>query len=145
MTVEEVIAMVDDSILGCRTEIEQSTMEDDGVTDIYEQLVEQGVDVTSIWISYGSAEARLEPYDSYTYVLSGLYVEPAQRKQHHATALLRRVVQAADATNTALRLTVEPLADAPMNVYELYAWYSRFGFERVGLGWDMRREPGLAG
>ena len=73
-----------------------------------------------------------------------LWVDPGQRGQGHATALLEAVI--AHYQGRMLALSAEPFSradDEPpgLPAGQLAAWYARHGFEEAG-GYLMRRRPG---
>jgi GNAT superfamily N-acetyltransferase len=74
--------------------------------------------------------------------ITHVYVDPASRRQHLATALLNFVCQEADANGMTLLLTAQPEeADGP-SVDQLMDWYKKFGFQclqETPAGWLMAR------
>lgn len=104
-------------------------------------LLEQlGVQTQSIFLDLGGASARLEPHHDGGWCISGVFVPPQLRRQGQATALLRKVVEAADIGSYTLRLTVEPIGrNPPLSARQLIRWYKRLGFRLTGRGYDMIR------
>lgn len=62
--------------------------------------------------------------------VSAVHVEPEDRRQGHATALLRMVCADADLSGFVLLLSPEPEDDG-MPIDALAAWYSRLGFVTI--------------
>lgn len=74
--------------------------------------------------------------------ITHVYVDPASRRKHLATALLNLVCQEADANKITLLLTAQPEeADGP-TADQLIDWYKCFGFQKLQdtpNGWLLAR------
>jgi ribosomal protein S18 acetylase RimI-like enzyme len=74
--------------------------------------------------------------------ITHLYVDPASRRQHLATALLNFVCQEADANRITLLLTARSDEEGGLTDEQLIEWYKKFGFQKLqedGSGWVMAR------
>jgi ribosomal protein S18 acetylase RimI-like enzyme len=74
--------------------------------------------------------------------ITHLYVDPASRRQHLATALLNFVCQEADANRITLLLTARSDEEGGLTDEQLIEWYKKFGFQKLqedADGWVMAR------
>jgi GNAT superfamily N-acetyltransferase len=74
--------------------------------------------------------------------ITHLYVDPASRRQHLATALLNFVCQEADANCITLLLTARSDEENGLTDEQLIDWYKKFGFQKLqedADGWVMAR------
>ena len=63
--------------------------------------------------------------------VSSLVVDAAARGKGFATALMREVIEQADAQRVALLVNVEPFDDGPLDAESLRFWYARLGFVEI--------------
>jgi N-acetylglutamate synthase-like GNAT family acetyltransferase len=87
-------------------------------------------------------DAVPESMRSHMREITNVYVDPASRRKHLATALLNLVCQEADANKITLLLTAHPEESDGPTEEQLIDWYKCFGFQKLqhtDNGWLMAR------
>lgn len=125
--------------------IDALTMDTDNV------FLKQHLDIPALWMIFeelgndhleiGFAELGWWQAQGVVTV-NGLVIYPGNRDRGLGTAAMTKLCGFADRFGLPMELTVDPLdSEHGLSKAQLFAWYARLGFERVGSTDKMRREP----